>query len=140
MNAQELFQAVEQDKNLVYKKTVAVTMVKLDTYNKQESRRTTPEAAKFLETERFPEKRTVKVILSNFEEVEVNINDLTIRDSKSEESYFTDTKFPVNKFIENRRTKLVFCIEKAQKLTSKVGYFYPVFNVYGVRVAYAIPK
>ena len=140
MNAQELFQAVEQGQSFAYKKTVSIVMVKIDTYNKQEARRVSPDASKFLETERFPEKRTVKVIFSNFEEVEVDIEDISIRQGKADESFFTDTKFPIGKFIENGRTKLVFCVEKAKKLTSKVGYFYPVFNSYGIRVTYAIPQ
>lgn len=53
---------------------------------------------------------------------------------------FTDTGFEITKLVGNGRTKFVEKKSEAVKLTERVGYFYPVFDVKKNQIGYGVPK
>lgn len=140
MNANEIKLALESKKELVYMKLISVKKV-LD-LKKIEKRTVSSFCEKFLENRFFPEKEMALVVFSNDQKEWINTEDLSISCDKDDSTLFRDQarKEPINYFLSNGRTKLVFSLEKARSLTKRVGYFYPVFNHLGNKVAFAIPS
>jgi len=56
------------------------------------------------------------------------------------ERMFTDTGFEITSIVGNKMTKFVEPRAEAVKLTERVGYFYPVFDVKKNPIGFGIPK
>jgi hypothetical protein len=56
------------------------------------------------------------------------------------ERLFNDCGVEVTVFFQMNRSTFVETKSEAEKLTSKVGYFYPVFDKNKKMIGYGIPK